>query len=73
MSDISAVVRNAVAWMPFAASFQIPFDVIDGAWACRCGKGDHIAGDMGCLPSDLYLASAHGAVVFGRRIGEVRC
>ena len=38
MSDISAVVRNVVAWMPFAASFQIPFDVIDGAWLAAAAR-----------------------------------
>lgn len=38
MSDISAVVRNAVAWMPFAASFQIPFDVIYGAWLAAAAR-----------------------------------
>lgn len=38
MSDISAVVRNAVAWTPFAASFQIPFDVIDGAWLAAAAR-----------------------------------
>lgn len=38
MSDISAVVRNVVAWMPFAASFLIPFDVIDGAWLAAAAR-----------------------------------
>ena len=38
MSDISAVVRNAVAWTPFAASFLIPFDVIDGAWLAAAAR-----------------------------------
>lgn len=38
MSDTSAVVRNVVAWTPFAASFQIPFDVIDGAWLAAAAR-----------------------------------
>ncbi|NMM95568.1 ABC transporter permease [Bifidobacterium sp. DSM 109960] len=38
-SKAALMVFAILAWTPFAATFQIPFDVIDGAWFAVAGRG----------------------------------